>query len=318
METALRPLVPAPSALLTALPALLAATLALLATPNIARADLQVVATLPDLAAIAREIGGEHVTVTALAPPSQDPHYVDPRPNLILPLNRADLLVVNGLELEVGWLPPLQVAARNGRIQTGGEGYFDASAVVRRLGVPQSKVDRAMGDIHPGGNPHFLLDPRAARQIAAALANRMVKLDPSNSAAYRANASAFDEALATFARAQQARFAALSAEQRRVVAYHASLVYLFDWLGLIEAETVEPRPGIAPTPAHVARVLSLMKQQGIRVVVQEAYYPQKTSQTLTRLVGGRVVVLPGGTPDGKRYLQHLQGIADALHAALTQ
>lgn len=281
-----------------------------------ARAELQVVATLPDLAAIAREIGGAHVSVTALAPPSQDPHYVDPRPNLILPLNRADLLVINGLELEVGWLPPLQVAARNGRIQPGGDGWFDASSVVRRLGVPQGKVDRAMGDIHPGGNPHFLLDPRAARQVVAALTNRMVKLDPKRTEAYRANAAAFDQQLAAFAEAQRQRFAALPADQRRVVAYHASLIYLFDWLALDEAITVEPRPGIAPTPAHVARVLSLMKKQGIRVVVQEAYYPKKTSETLARLAGGRVVVLPGGTPDGQTYLTHLRGIADALYAAL--
>lgn len=291
-------------------------TLLALLAPFAAHAELKVVATLPDLAAIAREIGGPHVAVTALAPPSQDPHYVDPRPNLILPLNRADLLIVNGLELEVGWLPPLQVAARNGRIQTGGDGYFDASSVVRRLGVPRGKVDRAMGDIHPGGNPHFLLDPRAARQIVAALATRMGKLDPEKADRYRANAADFDRRLAAFAEAQRARFAALPAARRRVVAYHASLIYLFDWLDLDEAETVEPRPGIAPTPAHVARVLSLMKKDGIRVVVQEAYYPKKTSETLARLAGGQVVVLPGGTPDGTAYLAHLEGIADALYAAL--
>lgn len=296
-------------------PILMLALLGALA-PLTARADLDIVATLPDLAAIAREIGGPAVDVTALAPPTQDPHYVDPRPNLILPLNRADLLVINGLELEVGWLPPLQVAARNGRIQTGGEGFFDASTAVTRLGVPQGKVDRAMGDIHPGGNPHFLFDPRAARQIVAALARRMSRLDPAKADTYRANAAAFDQRLAAFAEAQQKRFAALPAERRRVVAYHASLIYLFDWLDLTEAETVEPRPGIAPTPAHVARVLSRMKKDGIRVVVQEAYYPKKTSETLARLAGGSVVVLPGGAADGQGYMDRLTAVADTLYAAL--
>lgn len=291
---------------------------ALTLLPLAARADVQIVATLPDLAAIAREIGGPDATVTALAPAGQDPHYVDPRPSLILPLARADLLIVNGLELEIGWLPPLQVAARNARIQPGGGGLFDASTVIERLGVPQGPIDRAMGDVHPGGNPHYTFDPRAARRVAAALAERLAAIDPPKAAGYRDRARAFDARLAAFAEAQRARFAALPAARRRVVSYHASLTYLFDWLGLSEAITIEPRPGIAPTPAHVARVLDLMKRDGIRAVVQESYYPRKASDTLARLAGAEVVVLPGGTPEDTDYLTHLGHITDALYAALAK
>lgn len=291
---------------------------ALTLLPLAARADVQIVATLPDLAAIAREVGGPDAAVTALAPAGQDPHHVDPRPSLILPLARADLLIVNGLELEIGWLPPLQVAARNGRIQPGGEGLFDASTVIARLGVPQGPIDRAMGDVHPGGNPHYTFDPRAARRVAAALAERLAAIDPPKAAGYHERARAFEARLAAFAEAERARFAALPAARRRVVAYHASLTYLFDWLGLSEAITIEPRPGIAPTPAHVARVLEVMKREGIRAVVQESYYPRKTSDTLARLAGAEVVVLPGGTPDGIDYLTHLRHITDALHAALAK
>lgn len=300
----------------TTMTRLLLAALALL--PLAARADVEIVATLPDLAAIAREIGGPHATVTALAPPGQDPHHVDARPSLILPLARADLLIVNGLELEIGWLPPLQVAARNGRIQTGAEGWFDASTVIERLGVPQGPIDRAMGDVHPGGNPHYTFDPRAARRVAAALAERLAAIDPAHATAYRDRARAFDARLTAFAAAQSARFAALPAARRRVVAWHASLTYLFDWLGLSEAITIEPRPGIAPTPAHVARVLEVMKRKGIGVIVQESYYPQKTSDTLARLAGAAVVVLPGGTPDDTDYLTHLTRITDALYTALAK
>ncbi len=293
---------------------------ALLLTPTAAHAELNVVATLPDLAALAEVVGGDDVEVTALASPNRDPHYIDPRPNLILPLNRADLLIVNGLELEIGWLPPLQVAARNGRIQTGGPGYFDASTVVQPMEVPTGKVDRAMGDIHPGGNPHFLYDARQARRVVGALAKHMARLDPQNAADYARRAAAFDAKLAETTRRHAERFAALPDEKRRVVTYHASLVYLFDWLDIEEMQTIEPRPGIPPTPGHTAQVLSTMKAHDIRLVVQESYFPRKTSETLARLVDGTVVVLPGGTrfDEGEGYLAHIDDLVGRLYAALSK
>lgn len=296
--------------------ALLAATG--FAWPSGAHAELSVVATTPDLAAIAQAVGGDLVEVEALAVETQDPHYVDARPNLVLPLSRADLLVVNGLELEVGWLPALLSNARNGGIQPGGDGYFDASSVVAKLDV--RTADRAMGDIHPGGNPHFTHDPRAAATIAIALGESMARLDPEHAADYEAAAATFAKKLRYIAERERRRFAAIPAERRRVVAYHGSLVYLMDWLGLEQIQTVEPKPGIPPDPAHVARVLEAMKGQGARLILQEPYYPAKTSETLARLSGGELVVIPGGCEfrRGEGYLKRVMRTAKVIHDALAR
>lgn len=293
---------------------------ALLFLSEAALAHITVVATLPDLAALAKEVGGEHATVSALANPREDPHYVDPRPSHIVTLNRADLLVLNGLSLEKPWLDPLLVQARNPRIQVGAPGYLDASTVITSLYVPSGPVDRSMGDVHPGGNPHFLFDPRRAAEIAIALGGRMAALDPKNADAYRGRASAYATKLRTFADEKARRFRALPPEKRRVVSYHESLVYLYDWLGLEAIATVEPKPGIPPDPAHVARVLSLMKKRGARAIVQEEFYPTQTSKTLARLAEAELVVLPGGTrvKGGERYHDHLEQITEALHAALAR
>ncbi len=286
--------------------------------PAVAAAKVEVVATLPDLAAIAAEVGGDKVRVTSLATSTEDPHYVDARPNLMLPLNRADLLIVNGLELEVGWLPPLQVGARNGAIQTGAEGYLDASEFVIRLEVPTTKIDRAMGDVHPGGNPHFSFDPRSGARIAKALAEKLSELDPDNRATYEANAGRLAAELEEVRRTERERFLALPAEKRKLVTYHRSFPYLVDWLELDEVIAIEPRPGIAPDPAHVARVLKTMRADGVRVIIQEEHYPQSTSKTLAKLVGGRLVVIHTATrfTKGERYVEHIRHLAQSIYDAL--
>lgn len=280
-------------------------------------AKVSVVATLPDLAAIASEVGGEHVFVTALAPASQDPHYVDPKPSLILPLNRADLLIVNGLDLEVGWLPPLVLNARNAKIQVGSEGYFDASQYVRRLQVPQGKVDRSMGDVHPGGNPHFTFDPRQVIVIAKALADRLGVLDPKNAKDYQNSAQAFSKQLSSWAAEERARFAKLPAARRRVVTYHKSMSYFLDWLGLEEIVTVEPKPGIAPNPQHVSNVLGLLRSQGVNIILQEEHHPQSTSKTLARLAGAKLVIVHSAVrfEDGERYIDHIKRASAEVYNA---
>lgn len=146
-----------------------------------AHAKVKVVATLPDLAALTTAVGGDLVEVRALASPDEDPHYVDPRPDFILALNRADMVVLNGMQLEASWLNPLLVQARNGKVQSGAPGHVDASTVVQALEVPAT-VDRAQGDVHPGGNPHFLFDPRAARPVATLIGQRLAAIDPPNAA----------------------------------------------------------------------------------------------------------------------------------------
>ena len=288
------------------------------AAPSKIAPALQIVATLPDLAALVQAVGGPHVHVTALATPNQDPHYVDPRPSLMLPLSRAHLLVVNGLQLEQGWLPPLIRGSRNSRIQPGTTGHLDASFFVQRLQVSTAPLSRAMGDVHPGGNPHFVCDPRASARVAKAIGERLAQLDPAHAAAYLAQTTAFVAQLTAIAKAQRSRFAKLPVPRRRIVSYHRSLPYLLDWLGLQEVATVEPRPGIPPSPAHTATVLTTMRQLGVTVLVQEEFYPRRVSQTLAKLVKGAVVVLPGGArfDRGETYVARLQRTTAALYAAL--
>lgn len=281
-----------------------------------ANAGLKIVATLPDLGAIAKEVAGPDATVDVLASHAENPHYVDARPSHIVKLNKADLLVFNGAQLEAGWLPPLIVQCRNPSVQAGGAGHFDASQHVALTGRGVS--DRSKGDVHPSGNPHFTADPRGGSQLARALGDRLARLDPAGADGYRARAAALSRQLEAFAATEGARFTALDAKKRRVVTYHASMDYLLDWLGLEAVATVEPKPGIAPTPGHTAQVLQAMKASQVRVVLQEGYYPRNTSQTLCKLASARLVVVDGGTrfQDGQTYLQHLEGITHAIYDAV--
>ncbi|MGM0574919.1 MAG: metal ABC transporter substrate-binding protein [Myxococcota bacterium] len=305
---------PIPRAALAGL-ALLAVTLG---SPGVAAAKLDVVATLPDLAAVADAVGGDLVDVTVLAAPNEDPHYVDPRPNLILPLNRADLVVLNGLQLEVGWLPPLLANARNADVQEGADGHFDASEHVRRKEVPTTRVDRSEGDVHPGGNPHYMHSPVQAARVAEALGERMSRLDPEHADRYREQAGAYAETLRDLAREEAARFGKLSDDARKVVVYHRSLVYLLDWLDLERVTTVEPKPGIRPSPGRVAEVLKTMRRTGTHVIVQEEFYPTRLSETLARMAEGDLVLVPGGTryEDDETYLERIRKTSGRLYDAL--
>ena len=278
---------------------------------------LNVVATLPSLAAIAKDVGGPLVQVEALTSPRQDPHYADAKPNLIVTLNRADVVVLNGLELEVGWLPPLLLQSRNAKIQKGATGYVDASQFVQKLGVPKGAIDRALGDVHPGGNPHFLMDPRAGARIALGIAQGLARADPPNAATYQKNAAALAQKLDALAKSEAVKFAQLPAARRNLVVYHESLTYLVDWLGLHQTATLEPRPGIAPNPQHVAEVLQAMKAAAVPVIAQEEFYPQNTAKTVAQLAQAKVVVLQGGARfPTQGYAEHVQLLADALYAGL--
>lgn len=282
-----------------------------------AQAKLVVVTTLPDLGAIAKAVGGDAVEVRSLVEATEDPHYVDPRPSFVVTLSKADLLVFNGLELEVGWLPPLIVNARNPRIQLGALGHVDASTLVGRLEqVPTGKVDRAMGDVHPGGNPHYTWSPRAMAEVARGLAGRMALLDSKESSGYVARAEALAKELLALEAAQRDRFAKLPATQRRIVVYHDSLVYLVGWLGLEQVATIEQRPGIKPSPGRVADVLKLMKTRGVKVILQEAWHPDTPAVTLAKLAGGKLLGLPGGTAGKQTITAHLDDVANRIHDAL--
>ena len=300
---------------LSSLTSLLAAALAAL-LPARAHAKLAIVATVPDLGALAREIGGDRVGVTTLALPTQDPHFVDARPNLALALNKADLLLSIGLGLEVGWLPTLQTAARNPKIQNGSSGFLECSQFVKLLGVPTVAVDRSQGDIHPTGNPHYLYDPRAAVLVARGIARRLGELDPKNAQIYDTNAKGFSDRLEAARRGWEKQLAPLRGSA--IITFHKSWVYLSDWLGLDEVGYIEPKPGIPPNPSHVARLLGLGKQRKVRLVLQEAYYPDSTSKFLGGKLGAATLKLAGGTDfrANQSYLGRMQALVKQLAATL--
>lgn len=293
----------------------LVTTVALGAVARPVAADVKVVATLPDLAAIAHAIGGDKISVTAMSLPSQDPHFVDAKPSLVLKLNKADVLLAVGVDLEVGWLPALQTQARNAKILTSGAGFLACAAHVTLRDRPTGAVDRSQGDVHPGGNPHFLYDPRAAADCARAVAAHLSKVDRGNARTYAANLERFlTELTAAQARWEQRLAGARGAP---VVSYHKSLSYLVAWLGLAEVATLEPKPGIPPTSRHVASVLKLARERGVKVVLQEAYYPDKTCTLVAQKLGGKVVRIPGGADiaKGQGYIAHMDQLVDQLAAA---
>jgi zinc/manganese transport system substrate-binding protein len=282
-----------------------------------AHAELNVVTTTPDLAAIAAVVGGARVRVKALALPTQDPHWVDARPNLALELSRADLLIAVGAELEVGWLPTLQTGSRNGKVQVGAPGYLDCSALVDLLERPAVKVERSMGDVHPSGNPHYMLDPRAAERVAVGIGKRLAALDPAGQAAYLEQTKNFIAALRGARTRWEERLRPLHG--REVIAFHRSLSYLADWSALAVVEHVEPKPGIPPNPGHVAALIQLAKERKVRAILQETWYPSTTSALIASKSGARLVRLPGATnfQGGQSYIAFIDQLVAALTGALS-
>jgi zinc/manganese transport system substrate-binding protein len=281
-----------------------------------AYAKVSVVTSVPDLAALTREVGGDKVAVTSLSLPTQDPHFVDAKPSLMLTLNKADLLVAVGLELEIGWLPVLQNGARNAKILSGGSGYLDCSQHARLLEVPATPVDRSMGDIHPRGNPHYLLDPRQAASCAKAIEAKLAAIDPGNAKTYAANLAAFTKRLDAARAGWEKRMAPFKGQP--VITFHRSWIYLLDWLALEDAAELEPKPGTPPTPGHVKDVLELGRAKKVRVVLQESFYPDKTGRLVAQRLGAKFVGLPGGTDvaGGQGYIQHIDQVITALEGAL--
>jgi zinc/manganese transport system substrate-binding protein len=268
---------------------LLLALAALLPAP--AAAALKVVTTTEGLGALAREVGGDRVEVVHLARGNQDPHFVDANPTLAVKLRQAELLVDVGLDLEVGWLPPLVTQSRNAEIQPGGPRRLSAASAFAPLDLPTGPVDRSQGDLHPGGNPHFLSDPRRVRQVAKAIAGRLATLDPGGAAVYAARLAAFEQRMA----ADEARWKAALAPYagRKLIAKHKTLTYFLDWSGLVVAGYLEPKPGIEAPPSHVAELVQLAKADKVRAVVVETYYDARTAELVARLSGARVVRIPG-------------------------
>lgn len=286
----------------------------LLAQANVANAEpLRVVTTIETFADLARTVGGDNVQVQALAHGYQDPHFVEAKPNLLLPLSRADLLVYAGLDLELGWLPPLVTGSRNSRIQLGAKGNLDASTAIDVLDVPAGKVDRSQGDIHPRGNPHYWLPPVNALRVAKEIAARLKELDPGHGGIYDTNLQRFAELLKSKS-GGWSRQAAL-VKGMKVVAYHKSWTYVSSWLGLREMGYVENKPGIAPDPKHLAELIVRMKAESVRGLLIETFYNRGIAAQVADAAGVRLLVLPsdvGATPQIRSYVDLVDAVLGAL------
>ncbi len=294
---------------------LLIAALAAAARP--AAAAVRVVATTEDLASLAREVGGDKVTVVALAKGYQDPHFVDPKPSFILEVSRADLLIVVGRELEIGWLSPLINSSRNAKIQPGANGYLDASSNVRILEIPTGQLTRAMGDVHPQGNPHYWLDPGNGRRIAQTIKDKLSQLSPGDHAYFEQRYADFDKRLA----AAESRWDAAMAPFKgtKIVTYHRSWPNFMERFGLNVIGYVEPKPGIPPTTSHTVQLIDEMKRQGAKVIVVEPYFDLKTPKAITQQVGGEVLVLApsvGGSKEATDYVGLFDYNVNMMTAAL--
>ena len=289
---------------ITRLLALAVVSLSTLSIPAAAQSKLNVVTTTEDLASIAREVGGDRITVESIARGYQDPHFVEAKPSFILKLQRADLVIAVGRELEIGWLPPLIQQSRNSRIQPGAPGYLDASLGALILEVPSGTITRAMGDVHPLGNPHYWLDPENGKRIAKAIADRAAELRPGDRAVFQQRFAAFTSRLD----AAVGRWLAAMAPYKgtKIVSYHRSYPNFAERFGLSIIGYVEPRPGIPPTPQHTLDLINEMKRQNVKLVLIEPYFDSKTPLAIGRATGAEVVVLPpsvGGTKDVSDYFK---------------
>jgi len=258
-------------------------------------AALEVFACTPEWGALARELGGDKANVYTATTALQDPHRIEARPSLIARARRADLVVCTGAELEVGWLPLVLAQSGNEKIQRGQPGYFEAATAARLIEIP-AYVDRAMGDVHPGGNPHLHLDPQNIARVAKALAQRMEVADAQSASYYLERELAFQARW----REATARWEREAAPLRGVplVVYHKDLSYLIAWLGMREAGTLEPKPGLPPTTAHLASLLAQLQKAPAKMVVHAAYSDPRAADWLAQQAKLPSVLLPftvGGT-----------------------
>ena len=279
-----------------------------------ARAELRVFTCEPEWAALAEELGGEQVEASAAVTGLQDMHYIQARPSLIAQVRRADLVICTGAELEIGWLPLLLRQAGNARVQPGSSGFMAATDHAELLDVP-AVVDRALGDIHPYGNPHIQTDPRNIARVAEALTERMAELDPENADYYAERYADFSTRWAAAIERWTAQAAPLMGMP--ILTHHKSWVYMIDWLGLMEVGTLEPKPGVPPTTSHLAELLERLQTEDARIIVRSSYQNSRGSHWLADRAGIMADVIPHtvGSVEGA---DDLFGIFDVMIARLLQ
>jgi ABC-type Zn uptake system ZnuABC Zn-binding protein ZnuA len=285
--------------------------------PAAAAKKLKVVTTLSDFASLAETVGGDRVEALSLAKGYQDPHFVEPKPSFILKLHDADLLIVAGLELEIGYLPPLLDQARNDAIRPTGKGFLDASVGCDILERPTGQVTRAMGDVHPYGNPHYWLDPANGRVIARAIATKLAALDPDGKPVFERNLAGFEARLAEAEGRWSKTLAPFAGA--KVVTYHSSWPNFAKYFQLDVVGYLEPKPGIPPTPQHKLEIINLMLEKKVPLILMEVYFDRKDPDFVASKTGAKVVMIPpsvGGVPEAKDYLSLFDVDVGAIARAL--
>jgi zinc/manganese transport system substrate-binding protein len=253
-----------------------------------AGSKIHVVTTLPDLKSIAEIVGGDKVDVFSIATGFQNPHFVDPKPSYILKLSNADLFVTIGLDLEIGWAVPLLNSARNAKIQKGGEGYVDASVNVPLLQVPSS-INRAEGDIHIYGNPHYWIDPLRGKFIAQSIADGLARISPENQPYFQANLKIFNDKIE--AKTKEWLLKMLPYKGSKIIAYHNEWPYFEERFGLKIVDFLEPKPGIPPSPSQLIKVIGEINRENIKVIISSPYFTAESADLVARQTEAKVVVL---------------------------
>lgn len=288
---------------------------AVLAMP--AGAQLKVVTSTTDLYDIAKAVGGNRITATHIGEGYQDPHFIEAKPSFVLQLRKADVWAFVGLDLEIGWMPLLLDGARNPRIRSGGSGYLDVSRAIPLLDIPSGNIDRSQGDVHPLGNPHYWLDPENGRRIARLFKAKFTELDPQGAAAYAANEQGFEARLNTTERTWSDELAKIKGQP--VVAWHTSWRYFAEYTKMNIVGFMEPKPGVPPSPAHLAGLIQTMRRTGAKVIIMEPFYDRRTADFVAARTGAKVLILPpsaGGIKGVGDYIAmmnyDIQNLANAL------
>jgi len=253
-------------------------------------APLKVVTSTTDLYDIARAVGGNRIAATHIGEGYQDPHFIEAKPSFVLQLRNADVWAFVGLDLEIGWMSLLLDGARNPRIRQGGSGYVDVSRAIPVIDVPQGNVDRSQGDVHPLGNPHYWLDPDNAKRIARLFQQKFTELDPAGAATYASNEKAFEARLDAAERSWARQLAQIKGKP--VVAWHTSWRYFAEYNGMNIVGFMEPKPGVPPSPSHLAQLIATMRRTGAKVIVMEPFYDRRTADLVASRTGAKVLILP--------------------------
>lgn len=282
-----------------------------------AYAEVNVVATLPWIGSVAREIGKDKINVAILVKPGQDPHFAEAKPSMIVAARNADIIMYNGLELEVGYLPLIITSSRNSKIQPGQKGNLDCSGDVNVIERARMDLDRSMGDVHASGNPHYHLSPDNVIKAAGTIAKRLSSIDGGNADFYKSRLEAFDKSLREKMKEWDERMAPLKG--KKVILYHKDMNYLMERYGIGVIGYIEPKPGIPPTPKHLQSLIETGKREGVSAVLVNTYFERRSPSFVAEKTGGRMLALPIdvlGVPEAKDYISLMDYITNALKEGL--